>query len=106
MSNYHRMGNQPPLNVPQEHLHAEVERLRAENAELRARLDDEVPHPTSLKAAWNDVRAIKAKLAWFEERETLIRQGIADEAESNGFDCCYQWSTVTDWEAEHPKPTE
>jgi DNA gyrase/topoisomerase IV subunit A len=89
-------------------IEAKVAKLEAENAELRAR-----PKPsqravdmlaTAKVAAERETlfhanAALKARLAWFEQREPWIRKHV---------DHCWfeMGASVQDWETENPKPSE
>ena len=88
-------------------LKAEVERLRAENAELRSARDG---WKDAAKAGLSNIagkaakliaqnEALKKQQAWFELRdrairETLVRNGSLDRSE------------LAEWELDNPKPEE
>jgi len=97
---------------------AEVQRLRAENAELRKDRDEHVEASIDLCAERDVLKAgkglcsncgfacsivdeteeLKARLAWFEGRE----QALAHVLREPGFPSA--WANYQRWLSEHPKP--
>lgn len=84
---------------------AELTRLLSEYREEQPKLEARVVELEDDRAALAVAgQAFKARLAWFEERETAVRQDVASCADREAFGVKAGWSAVHKWDAEHPKP--
>lgn len=101
-------------------LHAEAnakshyERVEAENAELRAKVNElsdiSTEHARAFQEKRKEAEALKAKLAWFEEYATIVSVitaryiGFGTAPDAGIASITDAVSELVEWEAEHPKP--
>lgn len=82
-----------------------VAKLEAENAELRAAIVDWQCSDTNLT---DEVKTLKARLAWFEEAwkwvERALREVRREPEEQDHFAIREMVVDLREWVAEHPKP--
>ena len=78
-----------------------VAKLEAENAELRKDRDEHVEASIDLCAERD---ALKARLAWFEERDAKLRELVDAVEDVRDGQSLPEWRALKDWEREHPKP--